>query len=134
MRPYDLRTCELGHALAAQPTTATDLPPRANSKFFELSRTVATSARVARGSVCKARPTDCQGDVDGDRYGEVVQRHQGFWFHPAERRRQGCLRSYQRGRAGGSERPQRGPEGELRDRHRARPFGRGQPQGGRIVV
>jgi len=52
MRPYDLRTCELGHALAAQPTAATDYPHELIPNFFELSRTVATSARAARVFVC----------------------------------------------------------------------------------
>ena len=33
------------------------------------------------------------------------------------------------GRALGHERPQRGPEDQLRDRHRARPFGGREPQG-----
>jgi hypothetical protein len=37
MRPYDLRICELGLALAAQPTVATDYPHALIPKFFELS-------------------------------------------------------------------------------------------------
>src|SRR3981189_2710708 len=51
MRPYDLRTCELGHALAAQPTAATDYPHELIPKFFELSRTVQRS-RGPRVEVC----------------------------------------------------------------------------------
>ena len=41
-------TYELGLALAALPTAATDSPHALIPKFFELSRTVATSARAVR--------------------------------------------------------------------------------------
>src|SRR5450755_2626399 len=55
-----------------------------------------------------------EGDQDGKRNREVVQRRQGLWLHRARRRRQGPLRASQRDPGQRIQVADRGREGELR--------------------
>src|SRR3989304_4455514 len=66
--------------------------------------------------------------TNGNWYGQMVQRRQGFRFHSAERQLQGCVRTHQCSRAGGDGYAQRRSVRELRGRQRTRQIGRLEPQ------
>src|SRR5262245_44469478 len=65
---------------------------------------------------------------DGTRRSQVLQYTKGIRLHPAERRRQGRVRSHFRSRARGNEQPARGAEAHLRRGERARQAGSRESQ------